>query len=300
MIRTLTAVAALLAAPALADTPRVVVDIAPVHALVSQVMAGAGTPDLLLDRSDNPHHAQLRPSQARVLSKADLVVWVGPALSPWLGDALAALGTADQIVLLDRPETHLDAGHGAPHAEHDHDHHDHGGINPHVWLSSENAARWLTLFADELGTQDPANAALYHQNAEAAVTRLSATMEGIRARLAPYEGTPIVTFHDAFGYFTEPLGIEVVGTVRPSDAAAPTAADIATLNAVVQETGARCAFAEPGYDPAVLQTLSDDSEMTLGTLDPRGALLPPGPEHYSATLEALADSLVTCLETTAR
>ncbi|MEZ5722850.1 MAG: hypothetical protein R3D59_15540 [Paracoccaceae bacterium] len=40
-------------------------------------------------------------------------------------------------------------------------------------------------------------------------------------RLAGHQGAEIVTFHEAFGYFVEEFGIEVVGSVRPGDASAP-------------------------------------------------------------------------------
>ena len=86
---TLSVLLATAALPAFADAPRVVTDIAPVHSLVSQVMAGVGTPDLLLDGSADPHSVQLKPSQARAVSQADLVVWVGEELEPWLARVLA-------------------------------------------------------------------------------------------------------------------------------------------------------------------------------------------------------------------
>ena len=59
------ALAALFALPALAEPPRVVVDIAPIHALAAQVMEGVAEPELLLTQDANPHAVQLRPSQAR-------------------------------------------------------------------------------------------------------------------------------------------------------------------------------------------------------------------------------------------
>lgn len=110
---------ALLGAPAFAEPPQVVVDIAPVHALLSQVMEGVATPDLLLQQGDNPHAVQLKPSQARMLANADLVIWVGPELSPWLED-IVELEANDSIALTAHPATHLRA-FGEGHEEHAHD-----------------------------------------------------------------------------------------------------------------------------------------------------------------------------------
>ena len=129
------------ATAAMAEAPRVAVDIAPVHALVAQVMKGVGTPELIVPPGASPHGYALRPSQARSLSQADAVVWVGPGLTPWLEGPLDALaGDASQLVLMDVPQVlklkvregggfqghhHGDEGDAADHAGHDHEDHDH-------------------------------------------------------------------------------------------------------------------------------------------------------------------------------
>ncbi|WP_028958097.1 zinc ABC transporter substrate-binding protein [Sulfitobacter sp. 20_GPM-1509m] len=139
------------ATAAMADAPRVAVDIAPVHALVAQVMKGVGTPELIVPPGASPHGYALRPSQARSLSEADAVIWVGPGLTPWLEGPLDALaGEASQLVLMDVPQVlklkiregggFLGHHHGddegdhadhEEHAGHDHEGHDHGDHEGH-------------------------------------------------------------------------------------------------------------------------------------------------------------------------
>jgi len=87
---------------ALAEAPRVITDIAPVQSLVATVMEGVGEPGLLMDQGADPHDFQMRPSQARAVAGADLVVWMGPDLAPWLDRVLDTLGDAAlSRVLLD-------------------------------------------------------------------------------------------------------------------------------------------------------------------------------------------------------
>ncbi len=121
---------ALVPFPALADAPRVMTDIAPVHSLVARVMQGVGSPDLLIEQSSSPHHVQLRPSQARNLDRAELLVWIGPQLTPWLDRALKGLSPGQSLVLLDTPGTvQRDfAGHSAA----DHVGPDHGRQGAHL------------------------------------------------------------------------------------------------------------------------------------------------------------------------
>ncbi|EEW60852.1 high-affinity zinc uptake system protein ZnuA [Ruegeria sp. TrichCH4B] len=132
------------ALPVLAEAPRVVADIAPVQGLVARVMAGVGEPDLLVPPGASPHGHSLKPSDARALSSADAVFWVGDALSPWLEGSLEELASDAHVVsLLEAPGTlqlefrngavfaadgHDDHGHDDhSHDDHNHDGHDHEG-----------------------------------------------------------------------------------------------------------------------------------------------------------------------------
>jgi len=54
--------------------PQVVVSIKPLHSLVSGVMQGVGKPKLLVKSGGSPHGYVLRPSEAQLLSKAQLIV----------------------------------------------------------------------------------------------------------------------------------------------------------------------------------------------------------------------------------
>ncbi len=114
--------------------PRVVTDLPPVGALVAQVMQGVGTPEVLLTDGTDGHHHQLRPSEARQVAGADLLVWMGPQMTPWLDAAADTLASGQGLALLEVPDTHLHAGHEHHHGEgddhghadgdHDHDHAD--------------------------------------------------------------------------------------------------------------------------------------------------------------------------------
>lgn len=326
-----TALALLLtASPAFADAPRVVTDIGPVHSLVSQVMAGVGEPDLLVDGATDPHAVQLKPSQARAVSSADLVVWTGPTFAPWLDRAVDEMARGASLSLLDDPSTHLREldgedhdedhdnsedpdheehedhaehdDHGDDHAEHDpeaehSDGHDHANLthDPHAWLSPENGKAWLVTIADELSEVDPDNAATYQANAQAAVTSLAERDAAVAEMLAPFADAHIITFHDAFGYFADHYDLTIIGSVRPGDASAPSAAALSQLKATVAAEGVDCLFAEPAYDPALLATVSTGAAVETGTLNPVGSNLTPGPDLYGNLIAQIGENIAACL-----
>lgn len=104
----LTTLCLLISSTALAQTPQVATDIAPVHALAAQVMKGVGTPDLILPPGASPHGYALRPSEAEAMAQADLVIWVGHDLTPWLEKPLETIAaSAHSLQLLELPGSTL-------------------------------------------------------------------------------------------------------------------------------------------------------------------------------------------------
>ncbi len=323
--RALCAVLAVGATGAWAEAPRVVADIGPVHGLVSEVMQGAGTPDMILAPGASPHGGSLRPSEARALSQADVVFWIGPALTPWLVPALEELAQdAEHVSLMKAPGIRLlevregagfeahdhDHGHDEAHddehdeahgEEHDEgheearDHGDHGAepIDPHVWLDPANAMVWLDVIAQTLSAQDPENASLYARNAKAAVSRIAAQMDQVAARMAPVAGRPFVVFHDAFHYFEARFDVEATGAISVSDAMAPSPARVAEIRDLVAESGAVCVMSEPQFNAGLIDAVGAQKS---GVADPLGAGLTPGVGFYAQLIDALAISLETCLK----
>ncbi|WP_028304813.1 zinc ABC transporter substrate-binding protein [Oceanospirillum maris] len=117
-----------------ASAPKVVVDIAPLHSLVTQVMAGVGQPTLLVPSEASPHRYALKPSQAGALSEADTVFWISEDLTPWLEHSLDNLApSAHKVELLERSETiRHEFRKGATFEAHDHhDENEHHGEDDH-------------------------------------------------------------------------------------------------------------------------------------------------------------------------
>jgi zinc transport system substrate-binding protein len=302
----------LTATPAFSEVPSVVTDIPPVHALVAQVMGDLGQPELLLAKGADEHDFQLRPSQAGAVAGADLVVWIGPELTPWLDSALETRPDgAAELALLRAEGTRLQdyaAGHSeAEEAGHDEaeDGHDpaeeeeageeHGSTDPHAWLDPGNAQVWLGSITDALVELDPENAARYRANAEAARANLAALDAEVAAILAPARDKPIVNYHDAFGYFIGHYGLTVVGSIALGDASAPGAARLAALRDEIEAGGVTCLFPEVQHDPALVTQMVEGTGARIGgALDPVGSSLEPGPGAYAALLTGLAQAIADC------
>lgn len=279
------------AVPALA-APAVATDIAPVQSLVARVMQGVGEPALILPPGASPHDYAMRPSGASALASADIVFWIGPALTPWFGRAVESLGAdATSVELLKAPGTTLlpyrtgatfDEGRT-------------GETDPHAWLDPENAKHWIGTIARTLEKADPANAAAYARNAADAEAEIHALEQELAVILAPARGKAFVVFHDAYHYFENRFGLRAGGAISPGDASRPSPSRIAAIREAIRSTGATCVFAEPQLSHALLETVIEGTGARAATLDPLGATLTPGPGLYKQLLRNLATTIAGCL-----
>ncbi|SHF17944.1 zinc transport system substrate-binding protein [Litoreibacter ascidiaceicola] len=290
---------------ALAETPRVVTDIAPIHSLVAQVMGDLGTPELLVTANASPHSFSLRPSQAGALEQAQAVFWVGDGLTPWLEPLLDRLApNAKNIEFLHRSETETLAfrtdaafeADGHDHGDHDghDDHDDHSDVDPHAWLNPDNAAAWLAIIASELSVLDPENADTYAANAQRAEADLHASTVEIERILAPAKGKTFIVFHDAFHYFEARFDVEASAAISLGDATAPGPARVERIQELVREKGVSCAFSEPQFSEGLVATVLDGTDARVAVLDPLGSTLPIGPSLYTEMLLGMAKAIAGC------
>jgi zinc transport system substrate-binding protein len=278
--------------PASADI-KVVASIKPVHSLVAAVMEGVGTPALLLRGASSPHTYTLKPSDAGALSQADLIFWVGPELETFLEKPVSSLSSQAKSVSLITAQgvDTLPPRSGAGFTQDD----DHETVDPHIWLSPENAKAMVARIAESLAHADPTHATIYKANAAKEAAKLSELENKLRQNLSPLGSKGFIVFHDAYQYFENSFGLEATGAIAIHPENPPSAAVLVKLRESIKSQSAVCVFAEPQFDPKLVDIIAEGTAAKTGTLDPIGANEAPGPDLYFNVLEALATSLVDCL-----
>ncbi|WP_193187825.1 zinc ABC transporter substrate-binding protein [Nisaea sediminum] len=287
----------------------VVASIPPVHSLVAKVMAGVGTPHLLLRNGQSPHDYALRPSDARAVENADLVFLVSHDIENFLAAShqvegggakrFVELGEAEGVTHLPVREAvvwKLDRGHAKGAHSHDEHAHGHDGDDPHVWLSPRNAMAFTAAIATVLAERDPANGALYRANAIAARQGLEALSKTIAARLDPVKDRPFLVFHDAYQYFEAEFGLMAAGAISLGTGAPPGAGRLTELRELVSARGIKCIFREVQFSPRLAEIVAEGTGARLGLLDPVGSSLDFGPDNYDALMLGLAEGFRSCLE----
>ncbi|KQY22573.1 zinc ABC transporter substrate-binding protein ZnuA [Rhizobium sp. Root483D2] len=307
----------LAAGTAHAEVPNVVVSIKPIHSLVASIMQGVGEPALIVEGAASPHTYSMKPSNAAALEKANIVFWVGHGLEAFLEKPLESLGSGAEIVELDDApgleklkfreggafEAHDDGdehdasaegteGHAHEEAGH---HHDEGEFDMHLWLDPANAKAMAAQIEATLTAADPDNAAAYKANLEALGIRLDALDKQITETVAPIKDKPFIVFHDAYQYFEHRYHVKVAGSITVSPETLPGAARLKQIHEKIVELGATCVFAEPQFEPKLVNVVLEGTPAKSGTLDPEAATLDAGPDLYFQLMEGIGTSLKTCL-----
>lgn len=174
----------------IADVAR---NIAGEHARVTALM-GAGV---------DPHLYKASTGDVRLLSDADLVLYNGLHLEGRMADLLVKLASSKRVVQVTDSieESRL---REPPEFE--------GHADPHVWFDVSLWAKAAERMGVGLAEADPANAEAYKAAAGAFAAKLDELHAWCKAELekVPREQRVLVTAHDAFGYFGEAYGLDVL------------------------------------------------------------------------------------------
>jgi zinc/manganese transport system substrate-binding protein len=262
--------------------------------ILADIVREVGGDDIRLDVLVGPmrdaHTFEPTPKDARVLGQARVLVVNGLGFESWMPRLVEAAGfkgltiTASRGVKprrLDEEDDGEVLDHGG-HADHDHGH---GDTDPHAWQNLANGVIYARNIAQGLSDADPAHATAYQARAEAYVHTLKKADAAWRRELAaiPEDRRVLATSHDAFGYFSDAYGIEVLSVVGLSSEAEPSARTMADLIQRIREHHIRALFLEQGGNTRALEQIANETGVK------------PGGTLYADTLEAPGHAVSTYL-----
>lgn len=313
-----------------AEPLKVIATIAPIHSLVASVMQGTDTPQLLVKGASSEHTYSLKPSDARALSNADVIIRTSKDLESFLNKPIESLPRQAIVITLDEIAGMklLPPREGGAFEEHDHDHgkeargsghhhgagkHSHGDDakggkaaaaeenqehDPHLWLDTGNAALIADHVAEKLGVLRPEQAAVFKANAVALKDKLGALDAALKGQLDGVKEGRFIVFHDAYQYFEARYGLKAAGSITVSPERQPGAARLKAIRAKIADAQSACVFSEPQFEPKLVARLVEGTKARTGVLDGLGAALPEGPDQYFTMMRGLASSLRNCLAAT--
>jgi ABC-type Zn uptake system ZnuABC Zn-binding protein ZnuA len=139
-----------------------------------------------------------------------------------------------------------------------------GKPNPHLWTNPKLAIKYVALIRDVLVKMDPSNADAYTSNAAAYTTKLEALSAAVTTATAtlPVGDRKLLTYHDAYAYFANDYGWEVLGAIQPSDFDEPTPREVSDLINQVKENKVKAIFGSEVFPSPVLEQIGRETGAT--------------------------------------
>ena len=248
---------------------------------------------LLLPPGADVHTWQPRVSDIRGLEAADLLLFIGRGLEPWLGSLLGGADTSRLVRF--EAASGLDLLPSAADGEEHAARHDHGAFDPHIWLDFQTDQGIADGIAAALAKLDPAGAPEFLRAAEALKSRLKALDAAYEVGLKPCRGRDfILGGHAAFAYLARRYGLRQVAVYGASPDAAPTPKETAAIIARASEERITTIFYEPGVGDKMARLIAAEIGARVRILYPGHNLTPEqaaAGETFFRLMEANLESL---------
>jgi ABC-type Zn uptake system ZnuABC Zn-binding protein ZnuA len=241
----------------------------------------------LLKPGVDAHDYEPSPADIDAIAHADLLVKNGVGLEAWLDDIIGSSGYRGPVV---------DASQGVRLRQVG------GEADPHIWQDPGNARRMAANIERGLAGAAPDQAAAFEANLTAYTRQLRALDAEVERRIDSLANRKVVTNHDAFGYYLDRYGLELVGTVIPSfdSSAELSGRDVRDLVARIRATGAKAIFSETSLPPKAAETIGREAGVRVVVGDDAlygDALGPPGSDAdtYLKMIRHNTDTIVSNL-----
>jgi zinc/manganese transport system substrate-binding protein len=241
----------------------VVTSTADMAALAQEVGGDKISVESIAKGYQDPHFVEAKPSFLLKLRQADLLISVGLQLEiGWLPPLITQSGNpriqvgapgyldASQFAeILEIPQGTVTRAEGDVHPL----------GNPHYWLDPDNGRRIARGIANKLADLDPGEAAYFQQMFQDFDKRLSAAEQRWDAKMKPYRGLKIVTYHRSFPNFAKHFGLDVIGYVEPRPGIPPTPGHTIELIQLIKRENCKAVLVEPYFDLKTPQSIGRES-----------------------------------------
>ncbi len=259
---------------------KIATTVAPITSIVANIAGSLADVEGIVPEGTNSHTFEPKPSVAKVLAEANLVIVNGLKLEEPTKDLATANASPGSAVVevgtrTISPDQELYDFSFPKEA---------GKPNPHLWTDPPLAACYARISADAMKAADPANAGAYEANATAFIEKIHALDTAFRAAsntITP-QNRQLLTYHDAYAYFAQTYNWKIIGAIQVSDFEEPTPREVADLIAQIKKVGVPAIFGSEVFPSPVLEQIGKEAGVnyvdTLRDDDLPGA---PGDKNHS-------------------
>jgi zinc transport system substrate-binding protein len=261
----------------------VVVTIPPQAEFVERVGGDEVDVMIMVPLGEQPHAYDPKPSQLEALSRARMYAKVGSGID-------FELAQMDDLIAINPEMLLVNCSDGVdliPMAGEQAEDHDHGAMDPHIWMSPVNAMIMVGNICDGLAALDPENREYYEGNRDAYLEDLAQLDQDINDALSGVTNRKFIVYHPSFGYFAHEYDLTMLAIEDEGNE--PSGAWIAHVIEEAREAGIKVVFASPQFNQKSAEVIADGIDGTVVLVDPLA-------EDYVDNVYDLLDKLVEAME----
>ena len=202
----------------------------------------------------DPHIYEATPDDAKLVARADVVLVNGLTFEGWINEIIDNSGTKATTILITKGVKPIAS---TEHAN---------ATDPHAWMDAENGLIYIKNIKDALVSADPVNAQIYEKNYVIYSKKIADLHNYIKAKIAliPAEKRILITSHDAFSYFGNKYGMQIIAMMGVSTEADAQTSDMKRVVEAIQKNKVPAIFVESTINPKLLQQVSKDQKVKIG------------------------------------
>jgi len=253
---------------------RISTTIAPLYCFTINITGDLAEVENLLPSGVGPHEYSFTPQDVRKVALAQVLIKNGANLEDWLDDLITSVNKKNLTI--------IDTSAGIEIIDED----------PHIWLSPRNAIIQVRNITKALINIDPEHSKRYKENAENYIQRLKTLDKEIKDEVKTWRRKEFIAFHSAFLYLARDYGLKQVAVIQEYPAKEPTPKHIAKVIKTIKARGIKAIFSEPRVSHKIVNTLANDLNLQVFTLDTleTGNPLQIRPEWYE---ENIKENIIT-------
>ncbi len=249
---------------------------------------------LLLPPGAEAHSWEPKPSDVVKITQADIFIYIGPSMEPWVDKVLkAAQGKKLRVLEASRGLSLLKAEQEEQgRAIHSHGHFGPEKMDPHVWLDFTLDLKIVDEIATVFSEKDPAQAFLYKNNAETYKQKLKNLDQKYQYSLAQCRHRQILlSGHAAFAYLAKRYALQQIALSGISPDAEPTPQKMAEMIKATRKKGIKFIYSEERVHPKLSQALAKEAGVGILVLNPGHNLTPKQVREKVTFLELMEKNL---------
>jgi zinc transport system substrate-binding protein len=249
-------------APANNDKIKILVSISPQKYFVDKVGGDKVEVDVLIPSGANPHLYDPTPGQLIGIAGTDIYFYNGHLdfEKSWL-DNIAQSNKELIPVKLSEGVSFF----SSQCSDHEHETHDHG-VDPHIWLSTKNAAIIATNIYNNLVKNYPEDRLYFEENYTQLLNEIESLEKEIKTKLDNLENRKFMIFHPTLSYYAEEFGLEQISI--EFEGKEPTPMHLKNSIDLAKESGINFIFIQKGFDEENAGIIARELGSTLVEIDP--------------------------------